>query len=43
MAGRRYQKKGCKKEGNRLFSRVCCDRRREVVSEMDRLAYAFLG
>lgn len=28
MAGRRYQKKGCKKEGNRLFSRVYSDRTR---------------
>ena len=23
-----YQKGGCKKEGDRLFSRVCCDRTR---------------
>ena len=28
IAAFQYLKKGCKKEGDRLFSRVCCDRTR---------------
>ena len=31
-AASRYLKRGCKKEGDIFFSRICCDRTREMVS-----------
>ena len=35
----RYLNRGCKKEGDRLFSRLCCDRTREMVSYLKRGAF----